>query len=97
MALIGCSKNADVVELASGVNYANDSLGTGREAKLGDLVSVHFRAWVIKDSTNIYNDWSKDSSRQASTIGNSIDFGQPVKFKLGDSALSKVLMKQSLG
>ena len=82
-------KNGDVTELASGVNYQNDSLGTGREAKLGDLVSVHFRAWVIKDSTKIFEDWSKDSTRQASTIGSSIDFGQPVKFKLGDSAFIK--------
>jgi len=89
LGFIGCSKDADVVELASGLNYANDSLGTGRAAKFGDLVSVHFRAWVIKDSTNIYKDWSKDSTRQASTIGSSIDFGQPVKFKLGDSAFIK--------
>ncbi len=89
LGFIGCSKDADVVKLASGLNYANDSLGTGRAAKFGDLVSVHFRAWVIKDSTNIYKDWSKDSTRQASTIGSSIDFGQPVKFKLGDSAFIK--------
>src|SRR3989339_811159 len=89
LGLIGCSKDADVVELASGVNYANDSLGTGKEEKLGNLVSVHFRALVIKDSTNIYKDWSQDSIRQASTIGSSIEFGQPVKFKLGDSAFIK--------
>ena len=75
LGFIGCSKDADVVKLASGLNYTNDSLGTGRAAKLGDLVSVHFRAWVIKDSTNIYKDWSKDSTRQATTIGSSIDFG----------------------
>ena len=89
LGFIGCSKDADVVKLASGLNYANDSLGTGRAAKFGDLVSVHFRAWVIKDSTDIYKDWSKDSTRQATTIGSSIDFGQPVKFKLGDSAFIK--------
>lgn len=89
LGFIGCSKDANVEKLASGVNYANDSLGTGRVAKFGDLVSVHFRAWIIKDSTNIYKDWSKDSTRQASTIGSSIDFGQPVKFKLGDSAFIK--------
>ena len=89
LGFIGCGKDADVVKLASGVNYANDSLGTGREAKFGDLVSVHFRAWIIKDSTYIYKDWSKDSTRQASTIGSSIEMGQPVKFKLGDSAFIK--------
>lgn len=86
---IGCSKNADVVELASGVNYTNDSLGTGREAKLGDLVAVHFRAWVIKDSTKIFEDWTKDTTRLVSSIGSSIEFGQPIKFKLGDSAFIK--------
>ncbi len=89
LGFIGCSKDADVVKLASGVNYKNDSLGTGRAAKFGDLVSVHFRAWVIKDSTDIYKDWSKDSTRQTSNIGSSIEFGQPVKFKLGDSAFIK--------
>ena len=86
---IGCSKNADVVELASGVNYTNDSLGTGREAKLGDLVAVHFRAWVIKDSTKIFEDWTKDTTRLVSSIGSSVEFGQPIKFKLGDSAFIK--------
>lgn len=89
LGFIGCSKDADVVKLSSGVNYKNDSLGTGRAAKFGDLVSVHFRAWVIKDSTDIYKDWSKDSTRQTSSIGSSIEFGQPVKFKLGDSAFIK--------
>lgn len=81
-----CGKDSDVVKLESGVQYSNDSLGTGREAKMGDLVSIHFKAWVIKDSTNLFDDWSKDSSRLSSTIGNSMDFGQPIKFKLGDSA-----------
>jgi len=86
LGFIGCSKEGKVEKLTSGVSYLDDSLGTGREAKPGDLVSVHFRAWIIKDSTNIYKDWSKDSTRHASTIGSSIDFGQPIKYKLGDSA-----------
>ncbi len=89
LGFIGCNKNGDVTELSSGVNFQNDSLGAGREAKLGDLVSVHFRAWVIKDSTKLFEDWSKDSTRLASTIGSSIDFGQPIKFKLGDSTFIK--------
>lgn len=83
---IGCTKNGDVIKTESGLQYVNDSLGTGREAKIGDMVSIHFRAWVIKDSTNIFDDWSKDSSRFTSLIGNSIDYGQPIKIKLGDSA-----------
>lgn len=89
LGFIGCSNDADVVKLESGVEYANDSLGTGREAKIGDLISVHFRAWIIRDSNNLFKDWSKDSTRHMATIGNSFDFGQPIKFKLGDSAFIK--------
>jgi peptidylprolyl isomerase len=97
LGFIGCSNDADVIELSSGVEYANDSLGTGKETKIGDLVSVHFRAWVIKDSTNIYKDWSTDSTREASKIGSSIEFGQPVKFKLGDSAFIKGVDEAMVG
>lgn len=89
LGFIGCGNDVDVVKLESGVEYVNDSLGTGRVAKIGDLVSVHFRAWIITDSNNLYKDWSKDSTRHMSTIGNSFDFGQPIKFKLGDSAFIK--------
>lgn len=86
---IGCGDKNGVIHMDSGLQYTNDSLGTGREAKIGDLVAVHFRAWVIKDSNKIFEDWSLDSTRMTSTIGNSIDFGQPIKFKLGDSAFIK--------
>lgn len=82
----GCSKDSNVVKLESGLQYVNDTLGTGTEAKLGDLITVHFRAWVIKDSTDVFADWNQDSTRMTSLIGNSIDFGQPIKIKLGDSA-----------
>ncbi len=87
--MIGCGKKADVVQLDSGVQYANDSLGTGREAKFGDLISIHFKAWIIRDSSKIFEDWSKDSTRLIASIGNSFDFGQPIKIKLGDSAFIK--------
>lgn len=86
ISLIGCSKNTDVVRLASGTEFKNDSLGTGREAKVGDLISFHFTGWIITDSSNVYNDWSKDSSRFMSLFGSSVNFGQPIKIKLGDSS-----------
>mgnify|MGYP005841645957 FL=1 len=83
---VGCSKDQNVVKLESGLQYVNDSLGTGSEAKIGDLITIHFRAWIIKDSNNVFADWNQDSTRMTSLIGNSIDFGQPIKIKLGDSA-----------
>ena len=89
LTIFGCSKNGDVVEMPSGVVYMNDSLGTGRDATIGNLISFHFRAWIIKDSTKLFEDWSKDSTRLTASIGSSVDFGQPVKVKLGDSAFIK--------
>lgn len=89
LTIFGCSKNGDVVEMPSGVVYMNDSLGTGRDANIGNLISFHFRAWIIKDSTKLFEDWSKDSTRLTASIGSSVDFGQPVKVKLGDSAFIK--------
>lgn len=84
--VIGCSKRPDVIKKASGLEYADDSLGTGRAAKIGDLISIHFDAWIIKDSTNLFNDWTKDSTRLASSIGGSRIYGRPIKFVLGKDA-----------
>lgn len=89
LTIFGCSKNGDVVEMPSGVLYMNDSLGTGRDANIGNLISFHFRAWIIKDSTDLFEDWSKDSTRLTASIGSSVEFGQPIKVKLGDSAFIK--------
>ncbi len=84
--VVGCSKRPDVIKKASGLEYADDSLGTGRTAKNGDLISIHFDAWIIKDSTNLFNDWTKDSTRLASSIGGSRLYGRPVKLVLGKNA-----------
>jgi peptidylprolyl isomerase len=97
LGFIGCSKEPSVEKLDSGVSYLDDSLGTGKVAQFGDLVSVHFSAWVIKDSNNLFQDWSKDSTRRASSIGNSIEFGQPIKFKLGDSSFIKGVDEAMVG
>lgn len=80
--LPGCKKEPDVATLDSGLKYANDSLGTGNSAKMGDLVTIHYAAWIIKDSSNLYSDWTKDSSKNSLSIGNSKIFKQPVKFRL---------------
>ncbi len=82
----GCSKHPDVIKKPSGLEFANDSLGTGRAAKNGDLISIHFDAWIIKDSTNLFSDWTKDTTRIASSIGGSRLYGRPVKFVLGKNA-----------
>ena len=48
--IFGCSKSSDVVTLKSGLKYNEVKVGTGAEAKMGDLVQIHFKGWIIKDS-----------------------------------------------
>jgi peptidylprolyl isomerase len=80
--LAGCSKNPDVVKLKSGLQYADDSLGTGAVVQKGDLVTLHYSAWIIKDSSKLFTNWEKDSTCAKYSIGTSKAFNQPIKFKL---------------
>jgi FKBP-type peptidyl-prolyl cis-trans isomerase len=86
--IIGCSNEPDVVTTESGLSYMDDSLGTGTEAKMGDLVSVHFTGWIVSDSTNLYEDWSADSTRMNHSIGTS-EGRPPLKFVLGEGNFIK--------
>jgi len=64
----GCNEN-NIVKMENGINYMEDTLGTGAVADSGDFVSIHFKGWIVKDSTDLFADWSADSTRLASTIG----------------------------
>jgi peptidylprolyl isomerase len=87
--LFACSKKNDVVSLKSGLKYSDIKVGKGNEAKNGDLVELHFRAWLVKDSSNLYSDWSKDSTKQKDLIIDSYQMPQPVKFILGNENFVK--------
>ena len=89
--LFGCNKGPEIVTLDSGLKYMDDSLGTGREAKDGDLVSIHFKGWMIpKDSTGeLFSDWSTDQSKSMLSLGDSKMRNQPIKFVLNSSSFIK--------
>lgn len=88
--ITGCSNNPKVVTKANGLKYTEDTVGTGREAKLGDLVSIKFKAWVIKDSTeNPFKDWAKDTSKAKLSIGSTDRMGRPFKFLLKEGNFIK--------
>lgn len=86
MILGGCDKTPDVITLKSGVQIYDDTLGTGNIAKAGDLVNVHFNIWLIKDSTNLYENWNLDSTRKASKVADTRLSQKPLKFILGRQA-----------
>ena len=87
--LFGCNNQNDVVSLDDGLMFKDDSLGTGTAAEINKLVTVHFKGWMIRDSTDLFKSWDKDPKRMAYSIGNSYERNQPIKFVLGDSAFVK--------
>ena len=85
-AFTGCSNDSEIKTTESGLQYFDETVGEGRDAKVGDLLSIHFKGWVIVDSTNLFSDWTKDSTRLPNLIGDSYRQGQAVKFVLGEDA-----------
>jgi FKBP-type peptidyl-prolyl cis-trans isomerase len=62
-----------VTTTKSGLKYIDEKEGTGKEAKAGDVVEVHYTGW-LKDGTKF------DSSK---------DRGQPFSFPLGGRRVIK--------
>jgi len=84
-----CNNDSGVQTMESGIKYQDELPGEGRTAQNGDLISIHFMGWIIQDSTNLYSDWSADSTRMSYLIGNSYIRNQAVKFVLGEGAFIK--------
>ncbi len=85
-AFTGCSNDSEIKTTESGLQYFDETVGEGRDAKVGDLISINFKGWIVKDSTNLFTDWTKDSTRLPYLIGDSYRQGQIVKFVLGEDA-----------
>lgn len=81
---IGCSKHQEgVVTLKDGLRYKDDVVGKGKAASMGQLVSIHFQGWIVKDSSNLFSDWTKDPAMRRYSIGDSRIHKRPVKYILG--------------
>ncbi|GMU97719.1 MAG: hypothetical protein AMXMBFR51_04580 [Ignavibacteriota bacterium] len=91
VSLVGCNKGQEIKTLESGLQFMDDSLGTGREAKAGDLVSIHFKGWMVpKDSAGeLFTDWSTDQTKNMLSLGDSKMRNQPIKFVLNSGSFIK--------
>jgi len=89
--LISCSIEPEVTTLKSGLQYLDDSLGTGREAKADNLVSIHFKGWMVPKDTasELFSDWTTDQSKGMLSLGDSKMRNQPVKFILNSGSFIK--------
>lgn len=86
---IGCSNNPEVKKKESGLHYVDDTVGVGRVAKEGNLVTINFRVWVMKDSTDDFSNWEKDSTKMKQKIEDTWLKGRPYKFVLGGNNFIK--------
>jgi peptidylprolyl isomerase len=91
VSLIGCSKGNDIKTLDSGLQFMDDSVGTGREAKTDDLISIHFKGWMVPKDTagELFTDWSMDENKNMLSLGDSKSMNQPIKYVLNTGSFIK--------
>lgn len=87
--IAGCSKKPNVVTLKSGLQYVDDTVGTGAQAKEGELISVKYSVWLIKNSKDLFKDWNNDSTKAKSLIGTNNNRKTPIKFVLSPGRFVK--------
>jgi peptidylprolyl isomerase len=87
--LIGCNKKPGVETLKDGLKYKDDSLGTGPAADMNKLVTLHYKGWIVEDTTNLFGSWDKDPKKMVYFLGSSYERNQPMKFILGTSSFVK--------
>ena len=87
--VVGCSNKPEIKNKESGLHYVDDTLGVGRIAQKGNFITINFRVWVMKDSSDDFSDWLKDSSKIKQKIEDSWLTGKPYKFVLGEGNFIK--------
>jgi len=93
----GCSKQNEIKINASGLKYVDEKPGEGREAKQDNVVTINYRAWMANDSTDIFSDWTSDTTKFAYLVGDSYSKGKAIKFVLGENLFIKGLDEGILG
>jgi FKBP-type peptidyl-prolyl cis-trans isomerase len=95
--LLGCSKDKDVKMYKSGLKYLDEINGEGREANQDNLLTVNYRAWIIHDSIDLYDDWTRDTTKFPYLVGDSYARKQKIKFNLGENAFINGLDEGLIG
>ncbi len=56
-------KKVEMLKIVDGLEYTEEKIGTGDEAKPGKTVVVHYTGWLIKEGTKTEKGTQFDSSR----------------------------------
>lgn len=87
--IAGCSqKKVNVVTMKSGLKYVDDTVGSGRTAKIGDFITIEYSAWIVKDNKDLYKDWSKDTSKKKDLFTTS-EHRMPYSYNLNEKSFIK--------
>ncbi len=81
--IAGCSqKKVNVVTMKSGLKYENDTVGSGRTVKVGDIITIKFNGWIIKNDKNLFENWDKDTSKTKDLIATTKRNPRPYRYRL---------------
>lgn len=69
-----------MITTPSGLNYVDEVLGTGAEAKAGQTVTVHYTGWLLDESA---------ANKRGKKFDSSKDRGDPFQFPLGGGRVIK--------
>jgi FKBP-type peptidyl-prolyl cis-trans isomerase len=86
---VGCSSKPEVKMKESGLHFVDDTVGVGRTAQEGNLITINFRVWVMKDSADDFSNWTSDSSKMRQKIEDTWVENRPYKFVLGGNNFIK--------
>jgi FKBP-type peptidyl-prolyl cis-trans isomerase len=79
----GCSKKPEVVKTPSGLKYVDNKIGSGFSVKNGDIVTLKFTVWVVKDSSDLFGNWDDDKTKEGEIVVSEKSNNPPMKFVLG--------------
>jgi peptidylprolyl isomerase len=96
-ALINCTDKQNIEITETGIMYLDRNIGEGEAVKKGDLISIHFRGWIIQDSSDYFSDWVSDTTKMNYLIADSYLQRKEAKFILGDSPFIKGSVEGILG
>ena len=85
----GCSLKHRYNTTKSGIKYVDNKIGTGEVAKMGDLLTVDYSAWKVKDNSDLFGNWEKDPNKMKNLFFSTDSIHQSKKFVLGTNMLIK--------
>ncbi len=87
--IAGCSVKHNYKTTASGIKYVDNKPGTGDSAKMGDLLTVDYSAWIVKDNSDLFGNWENNPDKMKNLFFSTDSIRQSKRFVLGTNMLVK--------